>query len=84
MASKQVFPLSSVLENNKLDGTNFVDWYRNLRIVLKQQKKDYVLDSPLPDPPAANAARAEHNRYEKHKDDSTDVSCLMLVSMTPD
>ena len=77
-------PFASVLEQNKLDGTNFNDWYRNLRIILKNQKKDYVLDAPLPDPPAADAPRATVREYEKHKDDSNEVSCLMLVSMTAD
>lgn len=85
MASKpHSYPLSSVLEQNKLDGTNFNDWYRNLKIVLKHQKKEHVLYAPLPDPPAANASRAEKNEYDQLRDDSNEVSCLMLVSMTPD
>lgn len=85
MASKpHSYPLSSVLEQNKLDGTNFNDWYRNLKIVLKHQKKEHVLIAPLPDPPAANASRAEKNEYDQLRDDSNEVSCLMLVSMTPD
>ena len=78
------FPLASVLEQNKLDGTNFVDWYRNLKIVLKQQKKDHILEQPLPEPPAETATRAEKNEYDKLVDLSNEVSCLMLVSMTPD
>ena len=39
-------------------GTNFLDWYRNLRIVLKQERKEHVLDQPVPDEPAANAPKA--------------------------
>ena len=85
MAAKpQTMPFASVLEQNKLDGTNFSDWHRNLRIILKHQKKDYVLDAPIPDPPADDASRAQVREYEKHRDDSNEVSCLMLVSMSPD
>ena len=36
--------LRSVLEKDKLTGTNFLDWFRNLRIVLKQERKLYVLE----------------------------------------
>ena len=41
------FTLQSVLEKEKLNGTNFLDRSRNLRIVLKQEKKMYVLDVGL-------------------------------------
>ena len=73
--------LRSVLEKDKLNGTNFLDWYRNLRIVLKQEKKMYVLEGPLPDAPLANAPRAEKDAYKKHQDDALDVGCLMLATM---
>ena len=49
--------LRSILENDKLNGTNFLDWYRNLRIVLRQERKEYILDQPIPEEPAANAPR---------------------------
>ena len=37
------------LEKAKLkdDGSNFVDWARNLRIILTSAQKAYVLDAPL-------------------------------------
>ena len=53
-----VFSLRSVLEKDKLNGTNFIDWSRNLRIVLRQEKKLEVLDHPLPAKPARNATVA--------------------------
>ena len=69
--------LWSVFEKDKLVGTNFVDWFRNLRIVLKQERKLYVLDEPHPEEPTDNAPRAEKNAYEKRHNDSIDVACLM-------
>ena len=53
-----------------------------MRIVLKQERKLYVLDEPLPKEPADNAPRAEKNAYEKHHNDSIDVACLMLATMS--
>ena len=50
--------LRSILEKDKLNRTNFLDWYRNLRIVLQQERKKYILDQPVPDEPAANAPKA--------------------------
>ena len=37
------------LEKTKLkdDGSNYTDWVRNLRIILIDAKKDYVLKAPL-------------------------------------
>ncbi|KAG8661342.1 hypothetical protein MANES_02G224101v8 [Manihot esculenta] len=78
--------LRSILEKDKLkeNGTNFVDWFRNLRIVLKQEKKSYVLDEAIPKPPPANATNAVKNKYKKHMDDSNDIRCLVLATMCPE
>ena len=78
------FALKSILEKDKPNGTNFTNWYRNLRIVLKPDKKEHVLDNPLPAVPAANATAAVQSAYRKTLDESTEISCLMLASMEPD
>jgi hypothetical protein len=39
------FNLRSVLEKEKLNGTNFIDWYHNLRIVLRQEKRSMFSSS---------------------------------------
>ena len=36
----QSFSLRSVLEKDKLNGTNYADWIHNLRIVLRAEKKE--------------------------------------------
>ena len=48
--------------------------------MLKQEKREYVLDAPLLEPPADG--RATKKSYEKHLDDTLDASSLMLLSMT--
>ena len=78
--------LRSILEKDKLkeNETNFVDWFRNLRIVLKQEKKSYVLDEAIPEPPPADTTNAVKNKHKKHMDDSNDIGCLMLATMCPE
>ncbi|KAG6523388.1 hypothetical protein ZIOFF_013245 [Zingiber officinale] len=39
--------LRSILDSNKLTGLNFLDWFQNLRIILKAEKLAYVLDQSL-------------------------------------
>ena len=48
---------NAFLEKEKLkdDGNNYTDWVRNLRIILIAGQKNYVLDAPLGDRPAAGA-----------------------------
>ena len=60
--ARGVAPLNfnEFLEKAKLkdDGSNFVDWARNMRIILTAAQKVYVLDAPLgvPPPPATIGA----------------------------
>ncbi|KAK8669729.1 hypothetical protein V6N13_107153 [Hibiscus sabdariffa] len=76
--------LRSLLEMEKLNGINFLDWFRNLRIVLKQERKEYVIEEAVPNDPGPNASRADKDKFKKHMDDMVDVGCLMLATMTPE
>ena len=78
------FALKSILEKDKLNGTNFTMWYRNLRIVLNHDKREHVLEDPLPEEPANSANATTRNAYQKLVDESNKISCLMLASMEPD
>ena len=87
MANTSTFTLRSAIEKDsaKLTGPNFLDWYRNLRIILKQEKKEYVLEKPVPEKPKADTdgkiSAAEQAVYDKHVNDDLDVTCLMLTIM---
>jgi hypothetical protein len=48
-SNTSTFNLRSLLEKEKLNGAKFMDWYRNLRIVLMHEKIEYVLTEPYPD-----------------------------------
>ncbi|KAK1432596.1 hypothetical protein QVD17_09493 [Tagetes erecta] len=77
------FALKSILEKEKLDNTNFIEWPRNLKIVLKFAKKLYILEAPVPDQPEANTADAR-KAWDKHNEDAVEVACLMQATMSPD
>ena len=82
--NNQQFSLRSVLEKDKLNGTNYTDWIRNLRIALRAEKKEDVLDTPLPEDPAEDAPAAERAAYRRASDANLEVSCLMLACMEPE
>ncbi|KAI5399564.1 hypothetical protein KIW84_064774 [Lathyrus oleraceus] len=74
--------LRSILDKEKLSGTNFLDWHRNLRIVLKHDKKLYVLEKLVPEEePPSSAPEAERDACKKHVDDANETACLMLATM---
>ena len=43
-----------------------------------------MIDEAIPDEPAPDAPRAERNDFNKHKEDSLDVTCIMLATMEPE
>ena len=68
--ARVVAPLNfnAFLEKAKLkdDGSNYVDWVRNLRIILTATQKDYVLDAPLGAPsPQASSVGVENIRHAR-------------------
>ena len=77
------FNLGPLIEKEKFkgDGSNYPDQIRSLRIVLRSAKKDYVLTTPLPVAPTAEATVAEQNVYQTKLDDCTAVQCLMIACM---
>jgi len=73
----------SILEKDKLTGgNNFLDWQRNLRIVLRQERKLHVIDIPPPGPLPEGATVEERAAHTKDENDANDVACLMLATMS--
>ena len=62
---------SAFLEKAKLkdDGSNYMNWVHNLRIILIAAQKNYVLDAPLGDRPIAGAAADVMNVWLAQYDD---------------
>nr|GEU72091.1 hypothetical protein [Tanacetum cinerariifolium] len=62
----------SMFEREKFSGNNFNDWFRQLKLVLRVEKKMYVIEQPLPTAPAADSTPnvlAEWNAiYDAHNE----------------
>nr|GEU84672.1 hypothetical protein [Tanacetum cinerariifolium] len=75
-------------EKQKLIGPNFIDWYRQLRIVLSIEDKLNYLEQPIPPAPVAPAGQqvvpeilAAHSAWIKG---SKEIAGLMLMTMEPE
>nr|GEY12384.1 hypothetical protein [Tanacetum cinerariifolium] len=64
----------SMFEREKLSENNFNDWFRQLKLVLRVEKKMHVIEQPIPPAPAANVLAKWNAVYDPHNE----VACLML------
>ncbi|GJX92135.1 retrotransposon protein, putative, ty1-copia subclass [Tanacetum coccineum] len=72
----------SMFEREKLSGNNFNDWFRQLKLVLRVEKKMFVIEQPLPAAPAANSEAQVLLEWNAVYDAYNEVACLILGSMT--
>ena len=83
--ARATIPLNfnAFLENAKLkdDGSNYTDLVRNLRIVLIAAEKNYVLDAPPGERPAAGADANILNVWQARYDDYSILQCAMLYGL---
>ncbi|GJT23090.1 hypothetical protein Tco_0893027 [Tanacetum coccineum] len=68
----------SMFEREKLSGNNFNDWFRQLKLVLRVEKKMYVIEQPLPAAPAANSEANVLLEWNAIYDAYNEVACLIL------
>ena len=77
--------LRSILEkDNLLVGSNYLEWYRKLKIVLKSERKLYVLTDTEPKTPHNRSSESDIIAYNQFQEDAIDVQCLMISSMSPE
>ncbi|KAK4275751.1 hypothetical protein QN277_018782 [Acacia crassicarpa] len=79
------FNLRSILDTNKLTVPNFLDWYRNVKIVLRSEKKAYVIDYPIPVAPTQGQEEYDQFDWEtlkQHLADNEQAVCILLASMS--
>ncbi|GJY85425.1 hypothetical protein Tco_0499451 [Tanacetum coccineum] len=72
-----------MFEREKLSGTKFNDWFRSLKMVLRVEKKMFVIEQPIPPAPAADSTAQVLADWNAVYDAHNKVACLMLGSMTP-
>ncbi|GJX19489.1 hypothetical protein Tco_0222166 [Tanacetum coccineum] len=77
--------IRSILLAEKLTGSNFTNWYRNLRIVLRYEKKMKFVGQPIGPAPSPETANPDTiDKYYESVNIEQEVACLMLSSMSPD
>ncbi|GJX23833.1 retrotransposon protein, putative, ty1-copia subclass [Tanacetum coccineum] len=77
--------IRSILLAEKLTGSNFKNWYRNLRIVLRYEKRMKFVEQPIgsaPDPETTDLDTID--KYYESVNLEKEVAYLMLLSMSPD
>ncbi|XP_077242499.1 uncharacterized protein LOC143883013 [Tasmannia lanceolata] len=74
-------PLAKILEENKLTGPNYLDWKRNLMLVLNAVKVYWVLTTQEPELPGPDAPQADHDRKSKWLEDNEMAKWYILGSM---
>nr|GEX84495.1 hypothetical protein [Tanacetum cinerariifolium] len=74
--------IRSILQQEKLTGPNFTNWYRNLRIILRFEGKLAHLEQPLILFPYPVAYQATRDAYNVLYDAQNEVACLILGSMS--
>jgi len=82
MTGNSFNPLSIILSQNKLTGPNYVDWKRNLDIVLTAEGFKYVLTSDSLGLPQSEDAHDEMVAYEKWNKADEIARCYILASMS--
>ncbi|GKD46915.1 hypothetical protein Tco_1271560 [Tanacetum coccineum] len=73
-----------MFEREKLSGSNFNDWFRSLKLVLRVKKKLYVIEQPIPPAPTAGSTDQAFVKWKAVYDAHNEVVCLMLGSMNPE
>nr|XP_009606827.1 uncharacterized protein LOC104101115 [Nicotiana tomentosiformis] len=74
-------PFAAILTQNKLEGPNYVDWKRNLDIVLIAEEYKFMLDEVCPEKLGDNATDDEHKAYQKWVKADEMARCYILASM---
>ena len=74
--------LREILDSNKLIDLNYMNWLRNLKIVLTQEKVFYILDVSEPQEIGNDVTEEEISTYRIWKNDSLTIKCIILASMS--
>nr|GEV57422.1 hypothetical protein [Tanacetum cinerariifolium] len=76
----------SMFKREKLSGNNFSDWFRQLKLALRLEKKMYVIEQPLPVAPATDFAATVLVEWNDYALESTThiLNMVPIKKDTPD
>ncbi len=67
MSSAMKAAMSTLLDKYTLTESNYIDWLRNVRIVLRTESLLHILEEPDPDEPPTNAPQEQIDACDKYK-----------------
>ena len=73
-----------VMDDKILTGPNLLDWLKNLRIVLKEEKIAYVIYEPIPRSPTVDAPESVQREDKKFLVESARAGLIIHTSMSPE
>jgi len=82
--NQENFSMLSLCSKVTLDGSNYSEWLMNIKLALRFEDKEYVLDKEFKELDEAALSPEEYAEYKKHYDDATKVACIMVATMTPE
>ena len=56
-----------------------MNWHRNVRIILKQKKRLYVLENQISNAHAKDVEEEVRNEHQRHVDDDEQITILKLM-----
>lgn len=71
-----------ILNQNKLTGPNYLDWKRNLDIVLVAEEYKFVLTTPVPTDLAPDSTEEQKEAHRKWHKANEMARCYILASMS--
>ncbi|KAL8091678.1 hypothetical protein AgCh_034078 [Apium graveolens] len=75
-------PIFTILKDNKLTGPNYIEWKRNLDIVLTAEEYKFCTYEPKPEQPAADAPEDEKEYYKRWIKADEMSRCYILAAMS--
>ena len=82
MGGSSFNPLFIILKENELTGPNYIDWKRNLNLVLTAEEYKYVLTDVCPLPPDSDSLKEEVEAYQSWRKADEMTRCYILASMS--
>ena len=75
-------PLAKILDENQLSRPNYVDWKRNLIIVLTADKIAHVLNTESPELALVDATEEQRDAFNKWHEADEMAKFYIMASMT--
>ena len=75
-------PLFLILKENKLTGPNYIDWKRNLNLVLTAEEYKFVLTDVCRPTPGSDSLNEDVEAYHQWRKADEMARCYILASMS--